>query len=82
MKNYSRIRLTTNRYKYENLPRGSVGYIIETYDDKEYEVEFSDKDGITIAQIVLKESEIEPAELTEPDIRELQRNNISCRISV
>ncbi len=51
MKNYTRIRLITNRYEDENIPKDSVGYIIEIYDDGEYEVEFSDNDGITIAQI-------------------------------
>ena len=66
MRNYTRIRLITNRYKLsENLPKGSVGYIIETYENGEYEVEFSDIHGITVSQLVLSASEIESAELVE-----------------
>jgi hypothetical protein len=48
----------TNRYKDEGVSVGAIGYIIETYNDGAYEVEFSTKDGTTIAQLVLEEHEI------------------------
>jgi len=61
--NYSRIRLMSHRYQDEGVSIGTIGYIIETYDDGAYEVEFSASNGITIAQLVLEEHEIQLAEL-------------------
>lgn len=60
--NYSRVRLLTNDHADEGACRGDLGYIIEVYDDA-YEVEFSDGNGITFAQIVAQPNEIE---LDEP----------------
>lgn len=57
--NYSRIRLLTDAYRHENIQAGAVGYIIEVYPDDHYEIEFSDENGITIAQIVVGGDEIE-----------------------
>ncbi len=65
LSNYSRIRLISDNYKDEGVPENSVGYIIETYDDGAYEVEFSEPDGTTIALLALKESELELAELSD-----------------
>ncbi len=65
LNNYSRIRLISDNYKDEGVPENSVGYIIETYDYGAYEVEFSEQDGTTTALLVLKESELELAELTD-----------------
>lgn len=63
MKQYSRVRLVTDRFKEEGVKKGNIGYIIEKYDDGNYEVEFSDgTTGITIAQIVVKDNDIELAE--------------------
>jgi hypothetical protein len=56
--NYSSVRLLTNAFSEEGVTVGSIGYIIEVYGD-EYEVEFSDADGITIAQIVVAQDQIE-----------------------
>ncbi|OQY51615.1 MAG: hypothetical protein DRR08_05375 [Candidatus Parabeggiatoa sp. nov. 2] len=64
--NYTRIRLISSRYQEEGLSKGAIGYIIETYDDGAYEVEFSAPDGTTIAQLVLEEDEIQRAELPNP----------------
>jgi len=62
--NYSRIRIMTSRYEASaGISRGAIGYIIETYNDGAYEVEFSATNGITIAQLILKENEIQLAEL-------------------
>lgn len=63
MKIYSRVRLLTDRFRGEGVDIGAIGYIIEVYNNENYEVEFSDsRTGITIAQIVAKENEIELAE--------------------
>jgi hypothetical protein len=59
LENYSRVRLLTDRYQADGVDIGAIGYIIEIYADDFYEVEFSNKDGITIAQIVVHLSEIE-----------------------
>jgi hypothetical protein len=64
LENYSRICLLINRYESENIPKGSIGYIIETYDDGAYEVEFSDSNGITRGLLVLNESDMQLAPLS------------------
>ena len=65
LKNYDRVRLVTNDYENEGVSDGAVGYIVETYDDGVYEVEFSDPEGTTLALIALRESELEFAELSK-----------------
>jgi hypothetical protein len=55
--NYSRVRLLTDKYQEDGAKFGDLGYIIEVYDGA-YEVEFSDKNGITIATIVVSSKEI------------------------
>ena len=59
---YNRVRLVTNRFKPEGAEQNAIGYIIEVYPNGKFEVEFSDADGITTAQIVAAESELEDAE--------------------
>ncbi len=59
--NYSRVRLITDRFRSEGAAAGMLGYIIETYPNGDYEVEFSASDGTTIAQIVVGESDVVPA---------------------
>jgi hypothetical protein len=66
LNHYSRIRLLTPHYESEGVPRGSIGYLIETYPDGAYEVEFSAPDGTTIAQLVLNDAEVQLAELPSP----------------
>jgi len=58
LKNYSRVRLLTDRYREEGVAAGAIGYVIEVYPGGNYEVEFSDENGITIAQIVAREDEL------------------------
>ena len=43
-----------------------LGYVIESYPGGKYEVEFSDADGITIAQIVAGEEDLILANEAEP----------------
>ncbi len=62
LKNYSCVRLESDRFQSEGAFRGDVGYIIETYNDDAYEIEFSNAQGITIAQIVACRAELELTE--------------------
>ena len=59
LENYSRVRMLTDAYRTENVYAGMVGYVIEIYPNDHYEIEFSNKDGITVAQIVAGGDEIE-----------------------
>ena len=65
LKNYDRVRIITNDHKDEGVSEGAVGYVIETYDDGDYEVEFSDPGGTTLALLALNESDLELAETPE-----------------
>jgi hypothetical protein len=58
-KNYSRVRLVSDRFQEENARRGDIGYIIEIRSPTDYEVEFSEADGTTRALIVAKPDELE-----------------------
>ena len=60
--NYSRVRLQTEKYQSFGARLFDVGYIIEVYPDGDYEVEFSDSNGLTTAQIVAKEEDLQLAE--------------------
>lgn len=44
-----------------NLKRGMTGTIVEVFDkpNRAYEVEFSDENGVTVAQLALQPNEIE-----------------------
>jgi hypothetical protein len=56
---YSRVRLTTNKFVSEGACDGMFGYVIEVYGDGKYEVEFSDPaTGCTLAQLVLGDEDI------------------------
>ena len=57
IENYSRVRLLVDHY--QGVTAGAIGYIIEVYDDGAYEVEFSNSNGITEAQVVVQENEIQ-----------------------
>jgi hypothetical protein len=59
---YSRVRLLTDKYQSRGVSVGAIGFIIEVYGDEAYEVEFSDKKGITIALIAIPQDEVELAE--------------------
>jgi len=63
---YSRVKLTTNKYDKEGGRTGMLGYVIESYSDGKYEVEFSDANGITIAQIVAGEEDLVLVPEAEP----------------
>lgn len=65
LENYSRVRLLTDRYQNKGVAAGTIGYVIEVYDDA-YEVEFSNPNGITIAQVVVQPDELEKADVVQP----------------
>ena len=50
---YDRVRLVTDRFAVAGAREGSIGYVIEKYDDGALEVEVSDPlTGETVAQFV------------------------------
>lgn len=59
LENYSRVRLLTNIYREEGARQGDVGYIVEVHNPDAYEVEFSNMNGITFAQIVARRDELQ-----------------------
>jgi len=66
LENYSPVRLLTDRFRSEGAAEGDLGYVIETYPDGVCEVEFSNPQGITFAQIVARENELQRDEPTLP----------------
>ena len=62
MKPYQRVRLLTDKYLEEGIRKGDIGIILEDYDGDNFEVEFSDQDGVTIALFAFPKEELELAE--------------------
>lgn len=60
MKILDRVRLLRDMPS-RNLRRGMTGTIVEVFDkpNRAYEVEFSDENGVTVAQLALQPNEIE-----------------------
>jgi hypothetical protein len=60
MKLLDRVRLLRD-IPLRNLKRGMTGTIVEVFDkpNRAYEGEFSDENGVTVAQLALQPSEIE-----------------------
>lgn len=46
----------------EKIKSGDIGYVIEIYDDGNFEVEFSNLDGTTRGTVVLAEHKLEVAQ--------------------
>ena len=64
---YSRVRLITDKYAKDGVPEGTLGYVIEVYNDGKYEVEFSNPEtGSTVAQLVIAHEDV--IESPEPDV--------------
>ena len=59
IENYSQVRLLTDRYQEYGVSKGAIGYVIETYETGDYEIEFSREDGSTIAQFAVSPNEVE-----------------------
>lgn len=60
---YSRVVYIGQDGIYECIENNDVGYVIEDYGDGNYEVEFSDACGSTMAQAVIPEIFLQPAEV-------------------
>ena len=57
--NYSEVVLVTDKYASEGARSGMIGYVIETYEDGRYEVEFSDSTtGVTLALLSVTEEDL------------------------
>jgi hypothetical protein len=59
---YSKVRITTDRFAPEGVPKGTVGWVIEIYEDSigpAYEVEVMDDEGHTLALVVPRSGELE-----------------------
>jgi hypothetical protein len=62
LKQFQKVRLKTDKYISDGIKKGDIGVILEDYDGENYEVEFSDKNGITIALFAFPEEDIELVE--------------------
>ena len=49
MEKYQKVKIINNKYMSDGIIKNAIGYILEIYDEKHCEVEFSAKDGSTIA---------------------------------
>lgn len=59
MKPFQKVRLLTNKYIDEGIKIGDIGVILEDYDGENFEVEFSNNEGITIALFAFSKKELE-----------------------
>jgi len=60
---YNRVRVVSDRFADAGVTPGMIGYVIERYDDGSLEIEVSNpENGITLAQFVAQESDLELAE--------------------
>jgi Domain of unknown function (DUF4926) len=57
---YSLVEIVTNHYQERGVSVGAIGTILEVYDDGDYEVEFSQPDGTTIAWFAVSQNEVKP----------------------
>jgi len=55
---YSRVQLVGDKHEAEGACNGMIGYVIESYGDGKYEVEFSNSQGISVAQLVIDEKDL------------------------
>lgn len=58
LKIYSRVKLIGHKYEGDGGFDGAIGYVIEVYPDGKYEVEFSNSQGISTAQLVVDETDL------------------------
>jgi hypothetical protein len=59
---YSRVQFVGPTKDYPDLRVGDIGYVIEVYEDRNYEVEFSNPGGSTRVQAAIPESYLALAE--------------------
>ncbi|KAA3664591.1 MAG: DUF4926 domain-containing protein [Chloroflexi bacterium] len=56
------VQLVTNRYEKQGVLEGSLGIVLEVYNNEAFEVEFFKDDGTTIDWFAVKKDEIIPYE--------------------
>jgi hypothetical protein len=61
LKPYSLVQLVTDHYQARGVSIGAVGTILEVYDNGDYEVEFSQHNGTTVAWFAVSQSEVKPS---------------------
>ena len=59
LKPFQKVRLLADIYVDEGINKGDIGAILEDYDGENFEVEFSDNNGVTIALFALSKNEVE-----------------------
>ena len=65
---YTRVRLITDKYANDGVPESTIGYVIDVYDDGNFEIEFSDSEtGNTFVQLVVAHEDV--IESPEPGIK-------------
>ena len=62
MKQFQKVRLMIDKYVDEGVKKGDIGVILEVYDENNFEVDFSDRNGITILLYSFSKDELELAE--------------------
>ena len=63
LKPYDMVRIVSGRFADEGAPPGTIGFIVEKWEEGVFEVEVSRPDGATVALFSAKENELE---LVEP----------------
>ncbi len=58
LERYSRVQIVTDRYRSDGVPCGTVGIILDVYDNEAYEVEFFDDDGTSITFFSVQRDEV------------------------
>lgn len=58
IKLYAKVKYVGDGLDQAGLAMGDVGYVIEDYEDGNYEVEFSNPDGSTRVQTVIAEDKL------------------------
>ena len=61
--NYAKVRFINDRLAFEGVARGTVGYIVEVYENA-YEVEVSDASGATVFIGGVPDVDLELVEVT------------------
>jgi Domain of unknown function (DUF4926) len=57
---YSLVEIMTDHYQERGVSAGAIVTILEVYDDGDYEVEFFQPDGTTIAWFAVSQNEVKP----------------------
>lgn len=63
---FSLVTLLTDDYRSRGVRKGDTGVILDVYDDKAYEVEFSRDDGTTIAWFAVPQDQVALVAQDEP----------------